>query len=70
MWSFNIKVDNQETTVIAVAKFCDIVENNINLTEDIIDKFERIDINEKLLEKNLIPGIRKTIEKLVDSYKH
>ena len=65
IWQFSIKIEGKETTVIAVSRFCEIIDDNINITEDVIDKCEWVEINENLLDYNLIPGIRKTIEKLV-----
>lgn len=69
LWEFKITIDQKETTVIAVSRFCDIVNDEINITEDVIDKYKWFDINEDLLKLNLITGIKNTIEKLVKMYK-
>ena len=69
MWEFSIPVNNEKTTVVAVARFCELTNDNIVITEDVIDNYKWVDIDENLLDYNLIPGIRKTIEKLVNLYK-
>ena len=68
LWEFKIKVDGKETTVVAISRFCEIVDENVNITEDVIDKCEWVNIDCNLLNYNLIPGIRNTIEKLVKLY--
>ena len=68
LWEFKIKVDGKETTVVAISRFCEIVDENVNITEDVIDKCEWAEINIGLLHYNLIPGIRNTIEKLINLY--
>ena len=70
IWQFSINIKDKETTIIAVSRFCEIIDDNINITEDVIDKCEWVEINDNLLSYNLIPGIRKTIEKLVALKKH
>jgi len=68
LWEFKIKVDEKETTVVAISRFCEIVDESVSITEDVIDKCEWAEINIDLLHYNLIPGIRGTIEKLVKLY--
>lgn len=69
MWEFSIHVNNEKTTVVAVARFCELTNENIIITEDVIDNYKWVNIDANLLDYNLIPGIRKTIEKLVKLYK-
>ena len=69
MWEFSIPVNNEKTTVVAVARFCELTNENIIITEDVIDNYKWVNIDANLLDYNLIPGIRKTIEKLVKLYK-
>lgn len=69
MWEFSIPVNNEKTTVVAVARFCELTNENIVITEDVIDNYKWVNIDANLLDYNLIPGIRKTIEKLVKLYK-
>ena len=69
MWEFSIPVNNVKTTVVAVARFCELTNENTIITEDIIDKYKWVNIDANLLNYNLIAGIRKTIEKLVKLYK-
>ena len=68
MWEFSIPVNGKKNTVVAVARFCELTNENIVITEDVIDNYKWADINEKLLDYNLIPGIRKTIEKLIAKF--
>jgi len=68
LWEFEINVDGTPNTVVAVSRFCEIIDGNINLTEDVIDNCQWVEINAELLNYNLIPGIRRTIEKLIDLY--
>ena len=69
IWEFSIPVNNEKTTVVAVARFCELTNENIIITEDVIDNYKWVNIDANLLDYNLIPGIRKTIEKLVKLYK-
>ena len=68
LWEFKINIDEKPTTIVAVSRFCEIMDECINITEDVIDKCEWVEINAELLNYNLIPGIRRTIEKLIDLY--
>ena len=68
MWEFSIPVNNEKTTVVAIARFCELTNDTIVITEDEIDNYKWVAIDEKLLDYNLIPGIRKTIEKLVNKF--
>lgn len=68
MWQFDILINNQKVTVVAVARFCDIVDGNISITEDGIDNFEWVNIDNNLLNYNLIPSIKNIIEKLIKKY--
>ena len=69
LWEFKIDVEGKETTVIAISRFCDVINNEINVTEEVIGKCEWIEINERLLNYNLIPGIKNTIKKLIELYR-
>ena len=70
MWQFNVltpKGVNQ--TVVAVSRFCDLITNEIHITEKIIAGYEWVDIGENLLKRNFIPGVKTVIEKLIKTYK-
>ena len=68
MWEFCIPVNNQQTTVVAVARFCNLNNEEILITEDEISNYKWVDINESLLTYNFMAGIIPTIEKLVKLY--
>ncbi len=68
MWQFSIPLNDKDITVIAVARFCDVVDDNLKITEDVIDNFKWVNIDKDLLNYNFIPGIKNTIEKLVNIY--
>lgn len=68
LWQFNIPLKGKDITVIAVARFCDIVDDNLKITEDVIDNFKWVNINKDLLNYDFIPGIRNTIKKLINFY--
>lgn len=68
MWQFKINVNNKETTIVAVARFCKLINEKINITEDVFSGYKWAEIDNSLLEYNFIPGIRNTIKKLVETY--
>ena len=65
MWQFSILQEEKLINVVAVSRFCDITESYVELTEDIISKYEWVTIDNNLLKYDFIPGIRQTIEKLI-----
>lgn len=68
MWQFFIPQGDKKITGIAVARFCEIVNGDIKITEDEISSYEWFNIDKKLLELNYVSGMFKTIEKLVNFY--
>ena len=69
LWDFYVEVNGKKITTVSVSRFCELKDDNIQITEDCIDGYEWATIDETLLEYNFISGIRHTIEKLVDLYK-
>ncbi len=69
MYDFSIPINGKKTTVVAVARFCELVNEDLQITEDEIDNCEWVEINDDLLKYNFMPAIRKTMEKLVSFYK-
>ena len=68
MWEFKIAIDNKPTTVVAVSRFCDLLNYDIKLTEKEIDSYKWIAINSDLQKYDFIPGIQSTIGKLIKNY--
>ena len=68
IWNFTLHINEKPFTVVAVARFCDLVDNEIKITEDIIDNYKWVEINGDLLKYDLISGIKKPIKKLVELY--
>lgn len=69
MYQFCVPINNENVTVVCVARFCDLLDGKIKITEDEIDDIIWANIDSDLLNYDLIPDIRNTIEKLVNKYK-
>jgi len=68
IWNFTLHINEKPITVVAVARFCELIDEDIKITEDIIDNYKWVEINEDLLKYDLISGIKKPIKKLVEEY--
>lgn len=69
MWEFKIIQNDKPTTVIAVSRFCDLMNDTISITEKEINSYEWVPINQNLLNYNFIPGIKSVVEKLIKNIK-
>jgi len=69
MWQFKIDTKELNIMVVAVARFCEVVSGEVSALEEDIAGYEWVSIDDDLLKLDLIPGVRKTMEKLVSLYK-
>ena len=68
MWQFTLNINDKQTTVVAVARFCDLSSTTIDLTEDVIKNYKWVEINDELLNYNFMSQIRPVIERFVKNY--